>query len=97
MVLLAGQRAHGIRFWSPLALGWPDRPITAPVVSYVFLRPHLRKNLSAINDNYLNVQQDILETFVDRGQPRKLAEPQVHAKDTAFSTTAGGPEMAGPS
>jgi len=35
----------------------------------------LREKLSAINDNYLNVQQDILETFVDRGQLRKLAEP----------------------
>jgi hypothetical protein len=33
--------------------------------------------MSAINDNYLNVQQDILETFVDRGQLRKLAEPTV--------------------
>jgi hypothetical protein len=33
--------------------------------------------LSAINDNYLNVQQDILETFVDRGQLRKLAEPTI--------------------
>src|ERR1700757_5239998 len=39
--------------------------------------PHLRKTLSAINDNYLNVQQDILETFVDRGQLRKLAEPTI--------------------
>jgi len=28
--------------------------------------PVLRETLSAINDNYLNVQQDILETFVDR-------------------------------
>ena len=40
---------------------------------------HLRKNMSAINDNYLNVQQDILETFVDRGQLRKLAEPTITA------------------
>ena len=30
--------------------------------------PALRDKLSAINDNYLNIQQDILETFVDRGQ-----------------------------
>ena len=37
--------------------------------------PALRKTLSAINDNYLNVQQDILETFIDRGQLRRLAEP----------------------
>ena len=41
--------------------------------------PVLRKTLSAINDNYLNVQQDILETFVDRGQLRKLAEPTITA------------------
>src|SRR3984893_3111059 len=39
--------------------------------------PVLRKAMSAINDNYLNVQQDILETFVDRGQLRKLAEPTI--------------------
>src|SRR6476620_10956374 len=41
------------------------------------LMPVLQNSLSAINDNYLNVQQDILETFVDRGQLRKLAEPTV--------------------
>jgi hypothetical protein len=41
--------------------------------------PVLRKAMSAINDNYLNVQQDILETFVDRGQLRKLAEPTITA------------------
>ena len=29
--------------------------------------PALRNALSAINDNYLNVQQDIVETFIDRG------------------------------
>src|SRR5260370_1778941 len=39
--------------------------------------PVLQNSLSAINDTYLNVQQDILETFVDRGQLRKLAEPTV--------------------
>jgi hypothetical protein len=39
--------------------------------------PVLRKALSATNDNYLDVQQDILETFVDRGQLRKLAEPTI--------------------
>jgi hypothetical protein len=39
--------------------------------------PALRKALSAVNDNYLNVQQDILETFIDRGELRKLAEPTV--------------------
>ena len=39
--------------------------------------PALRNALAAINDNYLNVQQDILETFIDRGQLRKLAEPTI--------------------
>jgi hypothetical protein len=39
--------------------------------------PALRSALSAINDNYLDVQQDILETFIDRGQLRKLAEPTI--------------------
>jgi len=39
--------------------------------------PVLQKSLSAINDNYLNVQQDILETFVDRGQLRRLAQPTI--------------------
>jgi hypothetical protein len=39
--------------------------------------PKLREKLSAINDNYQNVQQDILETFIDRGQLRKLSEPTV--------------------
>ena len=39
--------------------------------------PRLRTRMSEIIDNYHNVQQDILETFVDRGQLRKLAEPTV--------------------
>ena len=33
--------------------------------------------MSEIIDTYHNVQQDILETFIDRGQLRKLAEPTV--------------------
>ena len=41
--------------------------------------PALRNALAAINDNYLNVQQDILETFIDRGQLRELAEPTITA------------------
>jgi hypothetical protein len=39
--------------------------------------PALRNALAAINDNYLDVQQDILETFIDRGQLRRLAEPTI--------------------
>lgn len=39
--------------------------------------PLLRERMSQIVDNYHNVQQDVLETFVDRGQLLKLAEPTV--------------------
>ncbi len=39
--------------------------------------PQLRTKMASIIDNYLEVQQDILETFVDRGQLRKLAQPTV--------------------
>jgi DNA-binding transcriptional ArsR family regulator len=41
--------------------------------------PELRQRMSSIIDNYHNAQQDILETFVDRGQLRKLAEPTILA------------------
>jgi len=41
--------------------------------------PQLREKLAAICDNYLSIQQDILETFVDRGQLRMLAQPTVLA------------------
>jgi hypothetical protein len=39
--------------------------------------PELREKMSAANDRYLDVQQDILETFVDRGQLEKLRQPTV--------------------
>lgn len=39
--------------------------------------PRLRDRMSAIIDNYHDVQQDVLETFIDRGQLRKLAEPTI--------------------
>lgn len=37
--------------------------------------PALRQAMGAVTDRYLTVQQDILETFIDRGQLRQLAEP----------------------
>jgi hypothetical protein len=37
--------------------------------------PQLQKRLDGIIDRYLDVQQDILETFVDREQLRKLTQP----------------------
>ena len=39
--------------------------------------PKLRERLESITDNYHNVQQDILETFVDRGQMKALAAPTI--------------------
>jgi hypothetical protein len=39
--------------------------------------PELRQRMSSIIDNYHDAQQDILETFADRGQLRKLAEPTI--------------------
>jgi hypothetical protein len=33
--------------------------------------------ISVINDNYQDIQQDILQTFIDRGHLRKLGEPTV--------------------
>ena len=39
--------------------------------------PKLRERLESITDNYLNIQQDILETFVDRGQLKALAAPTI--------------------
>ena len=41
--------------------------------------PALRDKMGAVIDNYLDVQQDILETFVDRGQLRSLARPTLTA------------------
>src|SRR5437867_1134717 len=35
----------------------------------------LREKLQGITERYENVQQDILETFLDRGELRKLGEP----------------------
>jgi len=37
--------------------------------------PHLRQRMSEIIDHYHDAQQDILETFVDRGQLQKLTAP----------------------
>jgi hypothetical protein len=39
--------------------------------------PELRQKLSSIVDNYLNIQQDILETFLDPGQLRNLSQPTI--------------------
>jgi len=61
------------------------RPIPQRLLQTICARPFhpapaLRTTFSAINDNYLNVQQDILETFVDRGQLQRLAHKGVHER-----------------
>jgi hypothetical protein len=39
--------------------------------------PQLRETMATANDRYLDVQQDVLETFVDRGQLEQLRQPTV--------------------
>jgi hypothetical protein len=39
--------------------------------------PELRQTMATANDRYLDVQQDVLETFVDRGQLERLRQPSV--------------------
>jgi hypothetical protein len=41
--------------------------------------PKVREVLSASNERYLEAQQDVLETFVDRGQMEQLRQPSVSA------------------
>ena len=50
--------------------------------------PQLRNRMSAIIDNYHDVQQDILETFIDRGQLRKLAEPTILPSGSGFPVSS---------
>src|SRR5512143_3729722 len=39
--------------------------------------PELRQTMAAANNRYLDVQQDVLETFVDRGQLERSRQPTV--------------------
>lgn len=41
--------------------------------------PALRDKLAGIDDSYPDIQQDILETFVDRGQLQRLGKPSLTA------------------
>jgi hypothetical protein len=43
--------------------------------------PALRKAMPAINDNYLNVQQDIVETFVDRMATEDEVVPKLDLRE----------------
>jgi hypothetical protein len=39
--------------------------------------PKLRQTMRSINERYLDVQQDVLETYIDRGHLARLREPTV--------------------
>jgi hypothetical protein len=39
--------------------------------------PQLRRVMLGINDRYLTIQQDVLETYVDRGQLARLRQPTI--------------------
>ncbi len=41
--------------------------------------PQLRRLMHGINDRYLAIQQDVLETYVDRGQLARLRQPTITA------------------
>ena len=41
--------------------------------------PQLRRVMHGINDRYLAIQQDVLETYVDRGQLARLRQPTITA------------------
>jgi hypothetical protein len=41
--------------------------------------PQLRRVMHGINDRYLGIQQDVLETYVDRGQLARLRQPTITA------------------
>jgi hypothetical protein len=53
--------------------------------------PLLRQRMSSVIDNYLNVQQDVLETFIDRGDMRKLAAPTVLDNGKRIPGVEAGP------
>ena len=60
-------------------------PATNSVLDYGIKKaidnlPQLRERAAAILDRCLDVQQDILETFLDRGQPEQLRQPTLTEK-----------------
>lgn len=67
------------RFYSVLMTGFG-----ATGVESIEQLPQLGDAMAAVTDRYLTVQQDILETCVDRGQLRQLAEPRGSPTASAF-------------
>src|SRR6266581_1856001 len=41
--------------------------------------PQLRRVMNGINDRYLAIQQDVLQTYIDRGQLARLRQPTITA------------------
>jgi hypothetical protein len=72
-VLPRGVRDHVVLLTEPASNNVNDYGCKKAVENL----PQLRQRMSAVIDNYHNVQQDILEKFVDRGQLRQIAEPTV--------------------
>jgi hypothetical protein len=66
-------RHHLIRWTEPATKHVTDYGVNKAIEHL----PALRAKMAAVIDNYLDVQQDILETFVDRGpgQLRTLPNP----------------------
>jgi hypothetical protein len=48
--------------------------------------PELRQRFQVV-DNYLNVQQDILETFLNRGEIERLSQPTVLGNGSRLRAT----------
>ena len=49
--------------------------LRAQLIKAIEHLPALRDKLSTIGDNYLDIEQDVLETFIDRGHLKRLAKP----------------------
>jgi hypothetical protein len=64
-------RDHLVLRTEPVTNNVRDYGVTKAIDSL----PQLRAQLSTVTDRYLTVQQDVLESFVDRGQLRQLAAP----------------------
>jgi hypothetical protein len=67
---------------SAITCACAPEPATNDVTAYGVKKvvenlPQLQDKLSAVCDNYFNVQQDILESFIDREQLHNLTQPTV--------------------
>jgi hypothetical protein len=56
--------------------------------------PHLRERMAAILDNYHNVQQDVMETFIDRGRTAETRRAHDSCQRQADARAQTGPSQA---